>query len=119
MFSTTDTIVAIATPPGRGGIGVVRVSGPDARAIVQQLITHRDDLEPRHATFTKVRLKKDATRDDDRGSVSVVASGFSPTDAVIDHDRCRICYGDRPLSEFLTVSLEDLSCVWRDAVWLD
>ena len=31
MFSTTDTIVAIATPPGRGGIGVVRLSGPDAR----------------------------------------------------------------------------------------
>jgi len=85
MFSTTDTIVAIATPPGRGGIGVVRVSGPDARAIVQQLITHRDDLEPRHATFTKVRLKADATRDDDRGSVSVVAAGFSRTDAAIDH----------------------------------
>ena len=33
MFSTTDTIVAIATPPGRGGIGVVRVSGPLARDI--------------------------------------------------------------------------------------
>ena len=30
MFSTTDTIVAIATPPGRGGLGVVRVSGPTA-----------------------------------------------------------------------------------------
>ena len=30
MFSTDDTIVAIATPPGRGGIGVVRLSGPDA-----------------------------------------------------------------------------------------
>ena len=29
MFSTSDTIVAIATPPGRGGIGVVRVSGPE------------------------------------------------------------------------------------------
>ncbi|PYR53482.1 MAG: hypothetical protein DMF91_28270, partial [Acidobacteria bacterium] len=27
MFSTADTIVAIATPPGRGGIGVVRLSG--------------------------------------------------------------------------------------------
>ena len=27
-----DTIVAIATPPGRGGIGVVRLSGPEARA---------------------------------------------------------------------------------------
>ena len=32
MFSTSDTIVAIATPPGRGGIGVVRLSGADARA---------------------------------------------------------------------------------------
>ena len=26
-----DTIVAIATPPGRGGIGVVRIAGPAAR----------------------------------------------------------------------------------------
>ncbi len=26
-----DTIVAIATPPGRGGIGVVRLAGPEAR----------------------------------------------------------------------------------------
>ncbi len=30
MFSTDDTIVAIATPAGRGGIGVVRISGPSA-----------------------------------------------------------------------------------------
>jgi len=29
----TDTIVAIATPPGRGGIGIVRVSGPAAAAV--------------------------------------------------------------------------------------
>jgi len=55
MFSTEDTIVAIATPPGRGGIGVVRVSGPDARRIAQQLITHRGDLEPRRATLTRLR----------------------------------------------------------------
>jgi tRNA modification GTPase len=33
-----DTIVAIATPPGAGGVGVVRVSGPGARAITQALI---------------------------------------------------------------------------------
>ena len=36
MFSTDDTIVAIATPPGRGGIGVVRLSGPDAAAIARE-----------------------------------------------------------------------------------
>ena len=32
MFSTDDTIVAIATPPGRAGLGVIRISGPDAQA---------------------------------------------------------------------------------------
>ena len=34
----SDTIVAIATPPGRGGIGVVRLSGPQARAIAEPLL---------------------------------------------------------------------------------
>ncbi len=33
-----DTIVAIATPPGRGGIGVVRLSGSEARAIAQPML---------------------------------------------------------------------------------
>jgi len=55
VFSVIDTIVAIATPPGRGGIGVVRVSGPEARSIVRQLTTHRGPLEPRYATFTRLR----------------------------------------------------------------
>jgi tRNA modification GTPase len=33
-----DTIVAISTPPGRGGIGVVRLSGPQARAIAEGIV---------------------------------------------------------------------------------
>src|SRR2546425_11508966 len=52
MFPTTDTIVAIATPPGRGGIGVIRISGPDALPIARRLITHQGELSPRHATLT-------------------------------------------------------------------
>src|SRR5689334_11809381 len=51
-FSTNDTIVAIATPPGRGGIGVVRLSGPESSTIATRLISHRTPLEPRHATLT-------------------------------------------------------------------
>jgi len=54
MFSTADTIVAIATPPGRGGIGIVRLSGPDAHAIVQVLLSRSAPLIPRHATFGKI-----------------------------------------------------------------
>jgi tRNA modification GTPase len=55
MFSATDTIVAIATPPGRGGIGVVRLSGPEAMVVARQLLAHEGPLVPRHATFTTVR----------------------------------------------------------------
>jgi tRNA modification GTPase len=54
LFSTADTIVAIATPPGHSGLGVVRVSGPEAVAIAQQLTGHPGPFEPRHATLAKV-----------------------------------------------------------------
>ncbi len=37
-MQTDDTIVAISTPPGRGGIGVVRLSGPEALEIAQRLV---------------------------------------------------------------------------------
>jgi tRNA modification GTPase len=50
VFSTADTIVAVATPAGRGGLGVIRLSGPDAPAIACRLM-RRPSLEPRHATF--------------------------------------------------------------------
>jgi tRNA modification GTPase len=53
-FSTDDTIVAIATPAGRGGIGVVRISGPAALSIARTL-TGDVALEPRRATFVRVR----------------------------------------------------------------
>jgi len=48
-----DTIVAIATPAGRGGIGVVRISGPDARAIAGPMLrlAHGHDLEAGRAHF--------------------------------------------------------------------
>ena len=96
-FSTTDTIVAIATPPGRGGIGVVRLSGSDARTIAGGLIAHARPLEPRHATFTLVRSatgrsdrlrqgyggppKLHAEPEDLRRNSSVVAQDAGPAQA--------------------------------------
>lgn len=46
-----DTIVAIATPPGRGGIGVVRLSGPKARKIAGPMLRLAHELEPGRAHF--------------------------------------------------------------------
>lgn len=54
MFSTTDTIVAISTPLGRAGLGIVRLSGPDAGPIALRLIDRADPLAPRHATFARL-----------------------------------------------------------------
>ncbi len=46
-----DTIVAIATPPGRGGIGVVRLAGPEAKAIASPMLRLRHELESNRAIF--------------------------------------------------------------------
>jgi tRNA modification GTPase len=46
-----DTIVAVATPPGRSGIGVVRLAGPDAKTIALPMLRLKHDLEPGRAIF--------------------------------------------------------------------
>jgi tRNA modification GTPase len=68
-FSTQDTIVAIATPPGRGGIGIVRLSGPDAHTVTRGLISHRGLLQPRYATLTKVVLPTRSSERADEASI--------------------------------------------------
>ena len=46
--AATDTIAAVATAPGSGGVGIVRLSGPAAAAIARTLCG-RQALRPRHA----------------------------------------------------------------------
>jgi len=58
-----DTIVAIATPPGRGGIGIVRLSGPATRRIAESMLGKLPP--PRHATFAN--FLNAADRPIDRG----------------------------------------------------
>jgi tRNA modification GTPase len=60
MFSPDDTIVALATPPGRAGLAVVRLSGPRARTIAGRLIEGATTLEPRHATLVRLRSEAPA-----------------------------------------------------------
>jgi tRNA modification GTPase len=51
---TNDTIVAISTPPGRGGIGIVRLSGPRARSIGESMVQLRQPLAPGRARFAEI-----------------------------------------------------------------
>ena len=54
MFTPDDTIVAVATPPGRGGLGVVRLSGSRAAPIALTLLDRTGPLRPRHATVARI-----------------------------------------------------------------
>ena len=52
--SNNDTIAAVSTPPGRGGIGIVRLSGPLAASIAAQLVRLRQPLEHARARLADV-----------------------------------------------------------------
>jgi len=52
MKATTDTIAAIATPPGRGGVGIVRLSGPRAHDIGRCILGRATELPIRRAIFS-------------------------------------------------------------------
>lgn len=49
LSSNTQPIVAIATAPGKGGIGVVRISGPNLNTFIKTLFNK--ELTPRHAYY--------------------------------------------------------------------
>ncbi len=65
MALNQDTIAAIATPPGNGGVGIIRISGPLVTEIAKQLLNK--SLTPRYALFSSFM--------DDDGSV--IDSGIS------------------------------------------
>jgi tRNA modification GTPase len=62
MTGWADTIVAVATAPGAGGVGIVRLSGPRSRAIAETLCAKR--LRPRLAQHVRFRDEQGDTLDD-------------------------------------------------------
>lgn len=48
MKTHSSTICAIATPPGQGGVGIVRISGPDAESILRVLCPSLPSAIPSH-----------------------------------------------------------------------
>ncbi len=83
-----DTIAAIATPPGRGGIGVVRLSGAGAKAIAVAVLRTARPLHDRHATL--------ATLPDEEGRAvdHVLATYFAGPRSYTAEDMVEIsCHG--------------------------
>ena len=57
-----DTIAAVATPPGTGGVGIVRISGPNAPGIARALLGRLPVA--RHASFARFRGTDGSTLDE-------------------------------------------------------
>jgi tRNA modification GTPase len=83
-----DTIAAISTPPGRGGIGIVRLSGLQAVAIASSLISLHGDLHSWHATRGELRDEEDRTIDE------VIVTFFAAPRSYTSEDVIEIaCHG--------------------------
>ena len=81
-----ETIAAVSTPPGRGGVAVVRVSGPDAFAVATRLAGHPVDASLAGRFFHAVFKAKGLPLDD--GLVLVFAAPRSYTGEDVVEFQC-------------------------------
>ncbi|MDR3022223.1 MAG: tRNA uridine-5-carboxymethylaminomethyl(34) synthesis GTPase MnmE [Clostridiales bacterium] len=56
-YMTSDDIVGVATPPGRGGVSIVRISGSRSHRILQNIFVSDKPLSFRELTFGKVKTE--------------------------------------------------------------
>ena len=55
---TTDTIIALSTPPGVGALAVIRLSGPASRGIVEAMLAAKIDWQPRQAFYRTLTYRE-------------------------------------------------------------
>lgn len=62
MVPDNDTIAAIATPPGEGGVGIIRISGPETLSVSEANLTEDpSEFQPRRATLTGFKKADEPT----------------------------------------------------------
>jgi tRNA modification GTPase len=84
-----STIVALSTPPGRGAIAIVRLSGPEALSITKHLAADLDNVKARQATLAKISLPETQEMLDE-----VLITFFKAPDSATGEDVIEIsCHG--------------------------
>ncbi len=101
-----DTICALSTPEGHGGIAVIRVSGSDAASVVRRLCVFLPDTLESHKIYYGILKGKDGTEIDEV-LVSYFAKGRSFTgESTIEIS----CHGSTYLSLAILQELQDAGC---------
>ena len=98
MVNLEDTIVAIATPPGRGGIGVVRLAGSEARKIAAPMLRLPRDLAPGQAIFGELIEATPADANSPRNKHRTEADSGSSSRDSAPIDEVVVTYFARPHS---------------------
>ncbi|MBI4458500.1 MAG: tRNA uridine-5-carboxymethylaminomethyl(34) synthesis GTPase MnmE [Acidobacteria bacterium] len=126
-MNTDDTIVAISTPAGRGGLGVIRLSGPDSLRIAHQVLRQPADAARREAEEDSTDQPGNAPREDllepwrvhylelpdEQGNVidKVLATYFRKPYSYTAEDVIEIsCHGSPVVLQFLVGQ-----CLWAGA----
>lgn len=107
-MNMTDTITAIATPPGTGGIAVLRLSGADSEKIAEKIIAAKNgksiyDLESHKLTLSNVHKADKPSEPIDEALVAVMRAPHSYTGETVVEIHCHGGYfaADRILNELL------------------
>ena len=79
LLADGSTIVALATPPGRGALAIVRASGPGVRALAERLLDV-SSLVPRRATYCRVRDAEGTPIDEVVATLYVAPHSFTGED---------------------------------------
>ena len=93
----TDTIAAISTPPGRGGIGIVRLSGAEARSMAEQLVRMRFPLETGRARLADVVDERPEGRGDWARIDEAVVTYFAGPNSYTAEDMVEIAAHGSPV----------------------
>ena len=96
MLMDTDTIVAISTPPGRGGIGIVRLSGGNSQPIAEAICRLRSTLSPGRARLAEILDEHGFTLDE------AVVTFFAAPHSYTSQDVVEIaCHGAPVLLDYV------------------
>ena len=103
MFNLNDTIVAIATPPGEGAIGMIRLSGSDAIGIANKIFSGKDLTEQATHTihFGKI-MDGDTVVDEAVASIYIAPKSYTGekhSRAELPRKRLHIAAGNEPVHE--------------------